>query len=94
MTTYRPRATVEAIQWTGDNINEIWDAFTCAHIYGPTPEKNPDWLIVTTVRGEVRADIGDWIVRGITGLLMVCREADFDAIYEAVTAVPSGTEEN
>ncbi len=54
---------IEAIQFTGSNVQEIWDAFGTAGIYGPT-EKNPDHLILTTVHGdEAPARAGDWVIR-------------------------------
>ena len=45
MSQYRKKPVViEAIRWTGDNINQIWDWAGAADIYGPT-ENNPTWLI-------------------------------------------------
>ncbi len=53
---------VDAIQFTGHNVAEIWDAFGTAGIYGPT-EKNPDHLILTTTHGDpAPARVGDWVV--------------------------------
>lgn len=53
---------ITAIQFTGTNVDEIWDAFGAAGIYGPT-ETNPDHLILTTVHGdEAPARAGDWII--------------------------------
>ena len=43
--------TIEAVQFTGDNASEIWDAFGADGIYGPT-ESNPDHLILTTTHGR------------------------------------------
>ena len=73
----------EAVQWTGDNINELWDVFSAENIYGPT-EKNPDWLIIATLEGDMRADVGDWIIQGVKGELYPCKPDIFDATYEAL----------
>lgn len=55
-------AEIRAIQFRGDNIKEIWDAFGTAGIYGPT-EKNPNWLILTTTHGDTApCRVGDWVV--------------------------------
>lgn len=53
---------IEAVQWTGDNINAIWDQFGAAGIYGPT-ETNPDFLLLTTPDGfQTPCRINEWIV--------------------------------
>lgn len=55
-------AEIRAIQFRGDNVNEIWDAFGTTGIYGPT-EKNPNWLILTTAHGDtVTCNVGHWVV--------------------------------
>lgn len=74
---------VEAIQWTGDNLSEIWDAFGAGQIYGPT-EKNPDHLIISTLEGDMRAGVGCWILRGHANELYPCRDDIFRATYEPV----------
>jgi hypothetical protein len=84
MARYRKKPVViDAIQWTGDNINEIWDAFGAARVYGPT-ETNPDWLIIFTLEGEMRADLNDWIICGIKNELYPCKEDIFPLTYESV----------
>lgn len=60
------------------------------------PNPNPDHLIgviydpltrcafIKTLEGEMRADIGDWIIRGVKGELYPCKPDIFAATYEAV----------
>lgn len=79
--TKRP-ISIQAIQWTGSNLNQIWDAFGAAHIYGPTPEKNPDSLLIGTLEGDMRANLGDWIIRGVKDELYPCKDDIFRASYE------------
>lgn len=76
---------IEAIQFTGENVEEIWGAFGAAGIYGPT-EKNPDYLILTTVHGdEAPARAGDWIIPdGKPGTFYPCKPDIFAATYEAL----------
>lgn len=76
---------IEAIQFTGDNISEIWDAFGTAGIYGPT-EKNPDYLILTTVHGDpAPARVDDWVIPdGKPGTFYPCKPEIFAATYERV----------
>lgn len=81
---YRKKPVViEAMQWTGDNINDIWEWVGAGAIYGPT-EANPDWLRIITMEGEMRADLYDWIIRGVKGELYPCKPDIFDATYEPV----------
>jgi hypothetical protein len=80
---YRKRPVViEAVQWNGGNINEVWDAFGAERIYGPT-EANPSWIVISTLEGDMRADVGDWIIRGVKGELYPCRNDVFTETYEA-----------
>jgi len=41
----------------------------------------PIWYI-TTLEGEMRADPGDWVVRGIKGELYPIKEHIFHFLYE------------
>ncbi|MFK0124913.1 hypothetical protein ACIQSP_16550 [Streptomyces nigra] len=84
---------IEAIQFTGDNVDEIWDAFGAAGIYGPT-EKNPDHLILTTVHGdEAPARPGDWVIPdGKPGTFYPCKPDIFAATYEPVNEETCGPE--
>lgn len=84
MAKFRKRPVViDAIQWTGTNVDEIWTAFGAGMIYGPT-EANPDTLIISTLEGEMSASVGDWIIRGVAGELYPCKPDIFTATYEPV----------
>jgi len=54
---------IEAVQWTGNNIDEIWETFGAAGIYGPS-ELNPDYLLLTTPDGfQTPCRINEWVVQ-------------------------------
>lgn len=83
-------AVVEAIQFTGDNITEIWDKFGTAGIYGPT-ENNPDYLLVEAQaqlqdrHRHVRAFKGDWLVKGqLKDTFQVYRPIEFELLYSKI----------
>lgn len=85
MTIYRKRPIeVEAIQFTGDNVTEIWGKFGADGIYGPT-EKNPEHLILTTTHGDpAPARAGDWIVPDSKpGTFYPIKPDVFEATYES-----------
>jgi hypothetical protein len=78
-------AEIRAIQFTGDNIDAIWDAFGTAGIYGPT-EMNPDYLILTTIHGdEAPCRPGDWIIpEPQAGRFYPCKPDVFAATYDRI----------
>lgn len=41
-------------------------------------------LIIPTLEGEMRADLGDWIICGVKGEFYPCKPDIFDATYEPV----------
>ena len=41
-------------------------------------------LLIQTLEGEMRADVGDWIIQGVKGELYPCKPDIFAATYEAV----------
>lgn len=84
MSKYREKPVfVEAVQYTGHNIDSIWVIFGTADIYGPT-ETNPDWLIVATPFGDRNVHVGDWIIKTFKGDLKILDPKNFDARYELI----------
>ena len=61
-----------------------------AHEYDPSnghcyPEDAPQYLVIHTLEGDMRADVGDWIIRGVAGEFYPCKPDIFAATYEAVS---------
>lgn len=78
--------TVEAIQWTGDNGEEISNfcgnsaKFATSHlgnavIYG---------LGIETLEGFMQASTGDYIIKGVNGEFYPCKPDIFEKTYEKV----------
>jgi hypothetical protein len=40
------------------------------------------WIGIKTLEGVMRADIGDWIIRGVNGELYPCKPDIFAATYD------------
>ncbi len=87
---------VEAVQWAGDNPEEI--------VMFMHPEKprymdqfsNADDLMgIETLEGLMVANKGDWIIKGIQGEFYPCKPDIFEATYEPAGAqtVPVGAME-
>ena len=89
MTKFRKKPIIiEAIQWTGQNLEEIYD------FMGLNPlGVNIDWicdlvdrdgLTIKTLEGSMKANITDWIIKGIKGECYPCRPDIFKETYEPV----------
>ena len=47
---------------------------------------SPGGLFIRTLEGEMRADAGDWIIRGVAGEFYPCKPEIFAATYEKASA--------
>lgn len=90
---YRKKPVViEAIQFDGTNHEAVAD-FVMAEErrHGDTDVSGQlagdVHLIVHTLEGDMRADPGDWIIRGVKGEFYPCKPDIFDATYEPVDEV-------
>lgn len=70
---------IEAVQWTGNNfLDEITEiAQDNVHIYNRC-------LFIDTLEGQMVADVGDYIIKGIQGEIYPCKPDIFEATYEEV----------
>jgi hypothetical protein len=90
--TKRP-VTVEAMQWTGTNWNEICDFLGVpenGHGDEETLRRDPSRMpvIIHTLEGDMRAELGDWIIRGVKGEHYPCKPDIFEATYEPAGGSP------
>ena len=79
---------IEARQFTNENkgdllnwINEHKDDDTAYELGRGIDYENA--LIIPTLEGDHRADIGDWIIKGVFGEFYPCKPDIFAATYEA-----------
>ena len=89
---YRKKpAVVQALEWTGTNINEIGDFCKdkctfeyseSAWIVGRGPVKVD--LYIDTLEGRMHASEGDFIIKGIKGEFYPCKPDIFWETYEEV----------
>ena len=47
-------------------------------------------LIISTLEGDMAAEPGDWIIRGVKGEFYPCKPDIFEATYEAAGAFSNG----
>lgn len=85
---YRKKPVViDAVQFTNDilglsNLEMLKKGSICEITYCLADV--PPILIVRTLEGNMRAELGDWIIRGVKGELYPCRADIFEATYDRV----------
>lgn len=77
--------TIEAIQWTGENIAEIIE-FVKGDVRidaesndGQTSRRE---LHINTLEGVMHASKGDWIIKGVQGEFYPCKPDIFEKTYD------------
>ena len=71
---------VEAVQWTGANVDEVLGfIFTQGSAYRVAGSNG---IAIETLEGTMRADPGDWIIKGVAGEFYPCKPDIFAATYE------------
>lgn len=54
------------------------------HVIPAVPESgHPTRMLIHTLEGTMKANVGDWIIRGVQGEFYPCRGDIFEATYEA-----------
>ena len=82
---------IDATNWNGDVedatriVNWILQGGGTARYHDRTEGGYDDHgLMIDTLEGVMRANPGDWVVRGVAGEFYPCRPDIFDATYEPV----------
>ena len=80
--------TIEAIQWTGKNLRDVI-TFTDGHPDNWEAYRDlvaRDGLKIYTLEGNLLANVGDWIIRGVKGEYYPCKPDIFEATYSPEVA--------
>ena len=73
---------IEAIQWTGNNSYEV-GSFT--GMKASMAKQHDQWeILIETLEGTMKADRGDWIIKGVQGEFYPCKPDIFEQTYEPV----------
>lgn len=79
MKKYRKKpVTIEAIQWTGKNEEEIRH-FVKQDMYFISND-----LYICTLEGDMAASPGSYIIKGVDGEFYPCKSEIFERTYEEV----------
>ena len=71
---------IEAVMWTGANVVEVANflGLTSDDIFPAMP------IVIHTLEGDHRADIGAWIITGVKGEFYPCKPDIFEQTYEPI----------
>lgn len=77
---------IEAIQFAGDNPTPIiaWVLANGGTARYHDDDPAGDHIAIDTLEGTMRADVGDWIIRGVAGEFYPVKDSIFRETYEAV----------
>lgn len=78
---------VEAMQFTPDTVHEVLAFVESNGAYSEFeeyPGRIPGHFKIYTAEGIMRAQEGDWIIKGIKGEFYPCKPDIFEATYELV----------
>ena len=74
---------IEAMQLTRENGPEVWEWADSKPFYEGGEVTG---LSIYTLEGRMKAEFGDWIIKGIQGEFYPCKPDIFEATYEQVSA--------
>lgn len=87
MAQYRKKPVViEAFQLLKDhtNLDPAIPAWFVDAVHQGTARAESDCVKITTLEGEMRAEIGDWIIQGVKLEIYPCKPDIFAATYDPV----------
>jgi len=81
MPKYRKKPIeVEAVQWKGNNYDEINSFFGSRKFIGAENHS----VVIRTLEGRMLANVNDWIIKGVKGEFYPCKPDIFEQTYERV----------
>ena len=74
---------IEAVQWDGKlpTIEKLLEGSTSKSVEQDLCDPA---LVIETLEGKMRAEVGDWIIRGVKGELYPCKPDIFESTYDKV----------
>lgn len=81
---YRKKPVViEAMQFTDETFSSV---LAWLNSPGLISIEGGDCIFIETLEGNMRADKGDWIIKGVKGEFYPCKPDIFEATYERAAA--------
>lgn len=73
---------IEAVQFNGWNFGEIYDWML--GFKGVYPSCYEETMTIKTLEGDMTANVGDYIIKGVKGEFYPCKPDIFEQTYEPV----------
>lgn len=74
---------VEAVLWNGIQVSEVTEWIRDA-LRNDTIMRFGDKVVIKTLEGDMIADPGDYIIKGVKGELYPCKPDIFEQTYEPI----------
>jgi len=78
---------IDALQFTGAEDDWFRIGEFCGQCAQIAKEYGKSILLISTLEGTMKADEGDWIIRGVKGEFYPCKPDIFEATYEPIQEV-------
>ena len=83
ISTYRKKPLiVEALQWTGFNLNEVMGFCPVIQAEKGLLDRFPE-LYIRTLEGEMHVSLNDFIIKGVRGEFYACKPDIFWETYDS-----------
>lgn len=74
---------IEAIQfYDGGSVDKMQDAWGVPFQRVMNAHQEQDFLFINTLEGAHKANLGDWIIKGVKGEFYPCKPDIFELTYE------------
>ena len=74
---------IEAVLWNGIQVSEVTEWIRDA-LHNDTIMRFGDKVVIKTLEGDMIANPGDYIIKGIKGELYPCKPDIFEQTYEPI----------
>lgn len=74
---------IEAVLWNGTQVSEVTEWISDA-LHNDTIMRFGDKVIIKTLEGNMIANPGDYIIKGVKGELYPCKPDIFEQTYEPI----------
>lgn len=74
---------IEAVLWNGTQVSEVTEWISDA-LHNDTIMRFGDKVVIKTLEGNMIANPGDYIIKGVKGELYPCKPDIFEQTYESI----------
>lgn len=74
---------IEAMQFTDETKDQVFNFVTCNK--EPYFKEGKPILVIQTLEGEMTAELGDYVIKGVNGEFYPCKSGIFEKTYEKVS---------